>query len=160
MVSFLKCSLTIVFLVGFTMAQAQPPKTTKATAPAQKFTPPILTTVLGIHTDSAIVVLEEAVQLINLPIKITDDKKNTYTVTSYQFWYKKRGVTENEETGKVTPTYSTISDLFRATPLPEQWRRNISQQLRPGDELHFFDVIVKDTQGRVMFAPTLKINII
>lgn len=159
MISFLKYSLTIFLLIVFTTVQAQPPKTTKATAPAQKFTPPILTTVLGIHADSAIVVLEEAVQLITLPLKITDDKRNTYTVTSYQFWYKKRGVTENEETGKVTPTYTTISDLFRVTPLPEKWRNNISQQLRSGDEFNFIDVIVKDSQGRVMFAPTLKIKI-
>ena len=73
--------------------------------------------------------------------------------------YKKRAVTEDEGTGKVSPTTSSVAQLFRETPVTTLWQNILSEQLKPGDELYFFDIIVKDTQGRLMFAPDLKIKI-
>ena len=139
---------------------AQKPKTTTAKATAmQKYKPPKLTSILGIHSDSASVVVEEAVQLVRLPLKITDDKKNPYTISSYQVMYKRKAVTENEETGKPMPTTSSVVALFRETPLTELWKKILTEQLRPGEEVFFFDIIAKDGQGRLMFAPDLKIKI-
>jgi len=94
-----------------------------------------------------------------LPLSITDDKKNTYTISSYQVMYKRMAVTEDEVTGKVSPTTSNVAQLFRETPLPELWKNIMTEQLRPGEEIYFFDVIAKDTQGRLMFAPDLKLKI-
>jgi len=137
-------------------AQSTNPATTKT---FQKFKPPKLTTTLGIRSDSAVVTKSEAVQLVTLPLKITDDKKNVYTISSYQVMYKRKAVTEDEETGKVTPVFSNVSDLFKETPLPPLWKNILKEQLKQGEELFFFDIIVKDTQGRIMYAPTLKIKI-
>ena len=124
----------------------------------QKFAPPKLTSVLGMRSDSSAVYTEEGVQLINLPLKITDEKKNVYRISSYQFMYKRRAVTE-DESGKVTPTMSNVSGVFRETPLPALWLKIITEQMRAGEELYFFDIVVKDAQGRLMFAPTLSIKI-
>lgn len=114
---------------------------------------------LGNYKDSVTITVEEALNTINLPLLITDDKKVSYTVYSYQFLYKRASVTEDEATGKVTPVNSIVANLFKTTPLPELWRTQISQQLKAGEELYFFDVIAKDATGRLMFAPNLKIEI-
>ncbi len=149
--------LVVVLSASAASVSAQKPK--PAGQQTQKFKPPKLTCMLGNHADSATVVLEEALQLVTLPLRITDDKKNPYTVSSYQLFYKRKALTEDEETGKTSPTTSSVAQLFRETPISGIWKKNLLEQIRPGDELHFFDVIVKDAQGRLMFAPELKIRV-
>ena len=151
----------LAILLAFTLATAlaQKPKPVPAGQPVQKFKPPKLTCSLGNHSDSALVTIDEALQLVKLPLRITDDKKNNYTISSYQAMYKRRAVTEDEETGKVSPTTSNVAQLFRETPLPEIWKKSITEQMKSGEEIFFFDIIVKDTQGRFMFAPDLRIRI-
>lgn len=158
MANFVKCLLimAVVLLSNNLQAQVTKPAASKT---FQKFTPPKLITALGIRTDSAVVAREEAVELVMLPLKITDAKKNIYTISSYQVIYKRRAVTEDEETGKVTPVISNVSELFKETPLPALWKNILTEQMRQGEELYFFDIIVKDAQGRLMYAPTLRIKI-
>lgn len=159
MVQFARLLLAICFSAMLTTVLAQKPKQgTAKPATVQKFKPPKLTCSLGIRSDSSIVAVEEAKQLINMPLTITDDKKIVYSISSYQLMYKRRAVTEDEETGKVSPTTSNVTELFRETPLPAFWKKNITEQLRAGEELYFFDIIAKDAQGRLMFAPELKIK--
>ncbi len=122
-----------------------------------KFKPPVVKTFLGRNSQTADVTVEEANQLINLPLKITDDKDNVYKVNSYQFMYKKKSVIKNEETGKRETVFTTVADLFKTTPLPQIWRSNIGGSIQKDEELSFFDVIVKDKLNRIFFAPDLKI---
>ena len=124
-----------------------------------KFKPPTVQTFLGRNINGATVTIEEANQLVNLPLKITDEKSNVYTVLSYQFLYKKKSIVENEQTGKKEIAFTTVADLFKTTPLPEVWRNNISGALQKGEELYYFDIIVKDKLNRKFFAPELKIKI-
>lgn len=160
MSTFVKYIPTLVLSFALTAVVAQKPKPITKLPPAfQKFTPPVLVSMLGIRSDSVAVFIEEAVQLVKLPLKVTDDKKNVYTISSYQFMYKRRAVTEDEETGKVTPIISNVSNLFKTTPLPALWINAITEQIKPGEELYFFDIVAKDKEGRLMFAPDLKIKI-
>jgi hypothetical protein len=138
------------FLVMIATAQ-------KTTKPAQKFKPPALHTSLGTYRDSVTIPVQEAERIIALPLMIYDAKKVGYIVSSYNFLYKRRVVTEDEKTGKVSPASSISSSLFTATPLPALWVDQVREKLKPGEELYFFDVIAKDAQGRVMYAPNLKI---
>lgn len=152
--------LLFIFSLILTTTLAQKPKPVVAKpAVVQKFKPPKLFCSLGIRSDSAAVSVEEAVQMVKLPLKITDDKKNIYSISSYQLMYKRRGVTEDERTGKVSPTTSNVAQLFRETPVTTLWQDILAEQMRPGEELYFFDIIAKDVQGRLMFAPDLKIKI-
>ena len=160
MISIVRFLLSFGFSAILTTALAQKPKQgTVKPAVVQKFKPPKLSCSLGIRTDSATIAVEEAIQLIKLPLTITDDKKSPYTISSYQLMYKRRAVTEDEESGKITPISSNVASLFRETPVPEPWKKIITEQLQPGEELYFFDIIAKDAQGRLMFAPDLKIKI-
>ena len=98
-------------------------------------------------------------QIITLPLRIADEKNETYKISSYQFAYKRIGVTEDEETGKLSPQSDMVAQRFTETPLPELWKSNIIEQLHKGEELYFFDIIMLDKTGRLFFAPDLKITI-
>ena len=54
---------------------------------------------------------------------------------------------------------SNVSDRFNETPLPKLWRNILTEQMKPGEELYFFDIVAKDAQGRLMFAPDLRLKI-
>jgi len=163
MVTFGKLTMALVFSCCFSAVLAQKPKPapTKPVAP-QRFIPPRLSSNFGNRTDTTgLMLAEEAVQLIGLPIKVTDDKKTVYSMVSYQAMYKRRGVTEEDVNGevKVKPIMTSVSDRFKTTPLPPIWVSTIKEQLRAGEEVLFFDIVVKDAQGRMMFAPDIKIKI-
>lgn len=152
--------LILVLLVFGSSLFAQTPRTvTPKTVAAKKYSPPKLTTLIGTTTDSATVSVDEALKLIAQPLRIFDDKKTAYAVASYQFMYTRKGVTEDEGTGKVSPATSIVDAMFKTTPLPELWQKNITEQLKSGESLFFFDVVVKDNQGHLYFAPNLKLKI-
>ncbi len=153
---FLLCCLAVSIASN---AQTKPVK--PATAPAvQKFKLPKLYTSLGTKKDTLITAgVDETTALINQPLSVTDDKKAVYTISSYQCLYKRKAVTEDEESGKVSPITSIVVQQFKTTPLSEIWRKTISEQLKAGEEITFFDIVVKDAQNRLMFAPSLKISV-
>ena len=149
----------LFMLIAASAQQVKPVKkpVIGAIVPVAKFKPPVVKTFLGRNEKEATVTLDEANQLVNFPLKITDDKNNTYTISSYQFLYKKKSVIENEETGRKEVVFTNTAGIFKETPLPKVWKENISGALQKGEELYFFDVIVNDKQGRKFFAPDLKI---
>ena len=147
----------LVIMVSFagSAQQAKKPVSTFA-----KFKPPVVKSSLGKYNGSAATCsAEEGKQIILQALKIADDKNATYKISSYQFAYKRVGVTEDETTGAVFPAKDMVSQRFTETPLPEIWKSNITEQLHKGEELYFFDIIVYDKQGRLFFAPELKITI-
>lgn len=124
-----------------------------------KFKPPVVKTYLGTEQNGALVTADEGNELIGLPLKITDDKNNSYDIDSYQFLYKKKGSYLDDETGKKEITFTLAADRFESTPLPKVWIDNIRGRLQPDEQLYFFDIVAKDKQGRIFFAPELKITI-
>ena len=151
---FFKLLLLAVVLMGSQqlMAQAKPA--------VAKFKPPKLFTQMGGFRDSVTLSVVEAENIINQPLKIFDDKKGVYTISSYQFLYRRKVVTEDEATGKAIPTTSVIAGTFKTTPMSDIWINSVKEQVRPGEELYFFDIIAKDAQGRVMYAPDFKIKVV
>ena len=155
----MKLSISFLFILLFISASfiavAQKPAITKVA----KFKPPVVQTFLGINTNGAAVTNEDAALLIALPLKITDAKKNSYTIDSYQFLYKRKSVIQDEETGKKQSTFTTVADKFKTTPLPKVWIDNLKGSFQKDEELYFFDIVVKDNTGRKFSAPDLKITI-
>lgn len=148
-----KIVVILVLLIGTICVTAQ--KTTTV----QKFKPPKVTTVLGKYADSAFISPAEAAQLIGTALKITDSKNNSFVISSYQFAYKRITVSEIEETGKTYSSNDMVASLFKITPLPPLWLENIKSNIQRGEMFYFFDITVKDGQGRLFFAPDLKIYI-
>ena len=150
---FLACS---VFLTSGVFAQKSSPLKIQY---YKKFKVPKLITSFGNFKDTMFVSPQVADSLLGVSFKISDAKNTPYSISSYSFLYRKIVATEDEQTGKVSNTTSVKSSLFKASPLPQLWQNVIRENLRPGEELLFFDVIAKDAQGRVMYAPNLKLII-
>jgi len=124
-----------------------------------KFKPPVVKTYLGVNQNGAKVTVDEGVQLVSLPLKIVDAKNNQYTIDSYQFLYRQKSFIRDDETGKTEEVFTIAADRFNSTPLPKVWVDNISHKLQKDEQLYFFDIVVKDKEGRRFFAPELKITI-
>lgn len=124
-----------------------------------KFKPPVVQTSLGLHHNGDMVTADEAVRLVALPLEITDKSGVSYAVDTYRFLYRQKNYFRDEETGRPDSTFSIVADRFSATPLPEIWIDNIRARLQKGEQLYFFDIIVKDKQGRIFFAPEIKITV-
>lgn len=120
---------------------------------------PKLTTSLSGYKDSVGLTQEQVAAIIDKALVVTDDKKSVYKVSSYQFVYKRRGVSETED-GKAIPATSVNSQLFTVSPLQPIWVKTIREQMRKGEELWFLSVVVKDAAGKVMYAPPLKITVL
>lgn len=150
--------LSFFALLTATSVQAQKKKTIPTNKPLiKKSDLPVLKTHLGNYSDTATISVQELIKLIESPIRVSDKQNNPYTITYYQFLYKKRVMSEDETTGKTFPASSIVSDNFKTTPLPKVWIDNIRLDVKPGEELLFFDIIVKDSKGFVLNAPNLKI---
>jgi hypothetical protein len=101
-----------------------------------------------------------AAQLFSQPIRIIDDKNVGYLISSYQFAYKRIGITEDEVTGKISPQSEIVANRFYSAILPLVWQNNIKETLQKGEELYFFDIVVISSAGFRFYAPDLKITII
>lgn len=156
MKSFIKIILCI-FLLSSSLNLLAQDKETIIKEP--KFKPPVVKTFLGINQNGAQVTVDEGEQLVGLPLKITDAKNNQYPVDSYQFLYRQKSYILDDETGKKEEVFTISADRFTSTPLPKIWVDNIKRRLQNGEQLYFFDIVVKDREGQKFFAPELKITI-
>ncbi len=161
---FMKTSLkklSLLFICASTafFSFAQDTQTKPAITKIAKFKPPVVQSFLGINTNGTTITIDEASRIITLPLKIMDAQKNIYSIASYHFLYKRKGVIEDEESGRKEVTFTTVADVFETTPLPKIWIDNIQDGFQKDEELYFFDIVVKDKEGRKFFAPDLKITI-
>ncbi len=132
----------------------------KVKSQVTRIQPPKLFTAIQDYRDSVNLPAAVAGSLMELPFTVTDDSKKDYSISSYQFLYRKNTVTEDEESGKASASTAIYADRFKTSPLPAAWISKVQEDLKPGEQLYFFDIIVKDQQGRVMYAPDLKIVVL
>lgn len=126
---------------------------------AKPYKPPVLKSSISSFSGKQKATIVEAKNALTLPLIVKDAAGNLYKISSYQFLYKQRTQTEDEVTGEIKPATSMVSQRFKESPLPKLWLDRISEDLKPGEELYFFDIIVKDDKGRVMYAPEISITI-
>ncbi len=126
--------------------------------PNQKQAKFITKTYIGKFTGNPIKLsVEEAKAALNAHLQIIDNTNTPQLLSSYQLAYNRIGVTEDEVTGKLSPTTDLVSDRFYKTPLPNTWRGIISETIKKGEEILFFDVIGIDKFGKKFLAPDIKI---
>lgn len=145
----------MVALLSITSPVAAQNRTPKS----KTFTPPKVQTILGIRHNGDSVYLEEAVQLAGVPLKVADSSGNEYAVYYYHFAYRQKSFLQDPESGKVIENFTLVSSPFYDTPLPDVWVENMQASLKKGEQLHFFDILVKDKQGRTFRAPELIITV-
>ncbi len=156
---FLKIVIFSLALVFGISANGQR-RNTPNPRPVAKYRPPKLTTSIGNYKDTMFIPVQEAANVMGLPLKITDAKNDVFTVSSYNFVYRQIVTTEDDSlSGKPSYTTSIKSSLFKTTPLPALWLSVIKERPLPGEEYIFFDVIARDDRGRVMYAPNIKLTL-
>jgi hypothetical protein len=121
---------------------------------------PKMRTLLGQYRDTVQLSKEALSEVIDKPLRIVDKDKVVYSIASYQIAYRRKAVYEDEKTGKILPTTTLASQRFTDTPLPKVWVDVIREEAQSGEEILFFDIIVKDPKGKVMFAPNLLIKVL
>ena len=152
----IKISITLLMLCLLTNVLTI---TAQIKKPLQKFKQPKLTISLGGFKDSSFISPTQLEQIIILPLKIVDAKNEEKIISTYNIVYRKIVTSEDEETGKTYSTTSVKNALLRVTPLPNTWVNALTENPKPREEIIFYDIIVKDKQGNLMFAPTLKLYI-
>lgn len=151
--------LVLILFFGSSEVTAQQPKKVPA-KPFVKFKPPVVNSFLGKYTGQATVITpDEGKVLISQPLIIKDEKNTVYKLVTYQFVYKRVGVTEDEATGKLSPQSDIVAERFETPTIPPLWQNIIKEDLHKGEEFYYLDIIVLDDKGRRFFAPDLKITI-
>lgn len=153
-IKILLCIFLLSSIINKSLAQDKPIITKEP-----KFKPPVVKTYLGVNQNGAQVTVDEGVQLVGLPLKIVDAKNNPYNIDSYQFLYRQKSFILDDETGRKEEVFTISADRFHTSPLPKVWVDNIRRNLQQDEQLYFFDIVVKDKEGRMFFAPELKITI-
>jgi hypothetical protein len=144
--------ITIAIVSNNAMAQKKPKTST--------FKPPVVkSSIGGVHGTKDSVSVTTTQQIIDSAIRVVDAKGTTYTITHYQFVFKRLGAVENDSTGKVTSVSDLAAGEFISTPLTDIWRKTIKETAVAGEELYFTDIIVKDSKGHVFYAPEIRIGI-
>ena len=145
-----------ILFVANVNAQKPKPTTVKVIKPIK---PIKFISSIGGYKNNDMLPLVIADSIIGLPLKITDEKNKVYEISSYEFLYRKNVMSEDEDTMKTYKTTTARASLFKATPLTDKWLVFVREELKQGEELHFFNVIAKDGKGNVMYAPDLKLTI-
>lgn len=145
----------ITFSVNADAQRATAPRVVKP-VPAKA---PKLIASIGNFKDTMTISVSDAGNIIGMPLKVTDSKGAAYEVSSYQFLYRQIVTSEDEQTGKPYSTYAVKSSLFKTSPLPPIWVSTVSERLRAGEELIFFDVIGRDAKGYSYYAPNIKLTL-
>lgn len=151
-----KAIIVILCLLSFQgFAQKSPEKITR-NAP---FKVPLLYTTINNLKTKSVISADDAARVLNMPLVVKDDKNIVYTIASYLIAYYRVSEIIDEKTGKSEKVVNLVSQRFTSTPLPGLFLNPLIGYFRSGEDIMFVDIIVKDSKGRVMYAPDLKITI-
>ncbi len=99
-----------------------------------KFRPSETHTFLGNISGTSVSATADSVKnVIGLPLIITDKSGYQFQVSSFQFAYTRVGFTEDEQTGKLSPQKTMVSERFNHGVIPEVWANTIREELQSGE---------------------------
>jgi hypothetical protein len=131
------------------MAQAQPKDTAR-------LKPPKLESFWGLNRGGRIT-LEAAVPLLDSSVIVIADKKEKLPVAKALLVYRSKDLYEDEATGTLKSRYNSYSCSFKYNDrLPENWKKFLKENMKPGDQLLFADIHVKSKNGYLFAAPDIR----
>jgi hypothetical protein len=121
--------------------------------------PPKLTSFWG-QSRGGNIALEHVISLLDSSIEVISEKKEKLQLAKALLVYRSKDYYEDESTGTVKKRYNSYSCNFKYNDhLPENWKKFLKENMKPGDQLHFADIHVKDQNGYLFTAPDIKIII-
>jgi hypothetical protein len=145
-----------LFITSTSLANAQIKKETSVKK-NEAIKKPALKSFLGNIKDSLITSVDQAKKIIDNPLVVLDENKNSYNIISFGIIYKKLGYNIDPKSGKEYKVFTYSLTRYTDNPIPEKWRKLIREVIVSEEELIFTDIYVKDKQGKFYLAPSLKI---
>lgn len=119
----------------------------------------VFTSTLGDVPGDQAIPVSFAKSLLNLPIRVHDNRQRSCPVVSFSFGYETFATYTNDTTGMPQKTPSYISYPFNSDRLDSLWRTRIGDELKSGDQLYFDHIIVRDTTGAFHLSSPLHFTI-
>lgn len=98
--------------------------------------------------------------VIDSALRVRDERKKTYPVTSFRVSYFFDTRYEDEETGQVVRKRALrVRDYYDTDRLDADWVASIRDNARKGDELLFNQTIIRLPNGKKTFVPDLRLKV-
>lgn len=145
-----KAIIAILFLTGIVgVFSAQAQHKSKNSAPKDtvaKGLTPVFKSTLG-NVLSNTIPASMMKSLLDSSLHARDKNGHLHPVVSFQFGYRTHNTFLNDTTGKAESAASYFSFQFYSDHLDSLWKKKVSEQLKPGDELFFDKVIARDPKN-------------
>ena len=131
--------------------------TASAQQTAPKLTPPKLQSFWG-FTKGGELPLEMVLNVLDSAVWAIDANKVRYPISRFMILFRSKDRFEDDETGEIKSRFnSNVLQVKNNGFLPEQWRKQLFENVKKEDELLIVDIIVRDKKGNFFKAPDIKI---
>lgn len=131
--------------------------TATAQQAAPKLTPPKLQSFWG-FTKGGELPLEMVLNVLDSAVWAIDANKVRYPISRFMILFRSKDRFEDDETGEIKSRFnSNVLQVKNTGFLPEQWRKQLFENVKKEDELLIVDIIVRDKKGNFFKAPDIKI---
>lgn len=104
--------------------------------------------------------VNEVNRFIDSTLVVKDEKNFTYPVARFTAGYKFTSSYEDEETGEKKTTNDFRSQEYTDdNHMSELWRQSIKDNIRAGDELILFNIMVRMKNGKKMLVPQISFKV-
>ena len=106
------------------------------------------------------ITVAEFIHIIDSPVVVKDEKGVTYPISRFTVGYKFSSTYEDEDSGEKKTTSDFRSQEYTdENRMSELWRQSVKDNVRTGDELLLFNVLVRLKNGKKMMVPQISFKI-
>jgi hypothetical protein len=94
------------------------------------------------------------------PILVRDNNKGVHEVIGFRISYAFKGSTKDEQSGEIKSMNDLrVSDFKNTNALSAPWFESIRDNVKEGDQIIFSKIIFKNSSGKRMLAPEIRIAV-
>jgi hypothetical protein len=94
------------------------------------------------------------------PILVRDNNKGVHQVIGFRISYVFKGSTKDEQSGEIKSVNDLrVGDFNDTNTLSAPWFESIRDNVKEGDQIIFSKIIFKNSSGKRMLAPEIRITV-
>ena len=94
------------------------------------------------------------------PILVRDNNKAVYEVIGFRISYVFKASSKDEQSGEIKSINDLrVSDYNNTNTLPAPWFESIRDNVKEGDQIIFSKIIFKNSTGKRLLAPEIRITV-
>jgi hypothetical protein len=94
------------------------------------------------------------------PILVRDNNKGVYEVIGFRISYVFKGSIKDEQSGEIKSVNDLrVSDFNNTNVLSAQWFESVRDNVKEGDQIIFSKIIFKNSSGKRLLAPEIRITV-